>query len=225
VIAPHLIFAHLLADYILQTNWLAERKGQFVVREIHSWDGLLLHGFMVWLVALAVLPAYINDLWPYLTLLAIVHTIQDGAKVIISNRFNIHPFYPYVLDQIGHLITIFIFQALVADLLVPAPSMTEISLMILGSSLVAVTRFYEVTWWANWMDMFSYFRQWWLWSYAERIVMFLLSAANLWLLAPLAVLPRIFAAQRRGEPIWQQKRGMLELLLGIAFSVILGFAL
>ena len=51
MIAAHLLFAHFLADYPLQTNWLIVRKGQ-------SWDGLALHGLMVLFMAILVLPQY-----------------------------------------------------------------------------------------------------------------------------------------------------------------------
>jgi len=225
VIIPHLIFSHLLADYILQTNWLAARKGQFIAREIHSWDGLALHGLMVWLMSLAVLPRQIAALWPYITILALIHTFQDGLKVWISSRLHIHPFIPYLVDQLLHLITILIFQAAVVNYIIPRPGPDESWVMALGASLIAITRFYEVSWWANWPDMISYMNHWRWWGYTERITMLLLSMFNLWILAPLAVVPRLYAAWREGHAVWEQKRGATELLLGIAFSVILGLAL
>lgn len=222
MILPHLIFAHLLADYVLQTDWLANRKGQFIVREIHSWDGLLLHGLLLGLVTQAVLLRYIGALWPSVVLLALFHTLQDGLKVWLGPRVSLQPPVLYFLDQGLHLLILVIFQDLVANLVTPPPSSTEISLLALLASLVAVTRFYEVSWWANWRDMIAYMKRWQLWGYLERSTMFLLSAVNLWWLAPLAVIPRLYVSRHNGAPIWEQKRGLLELLLGIAFSVILG---
>lgn len=224
-VVSRLIFSHLLADYVLQTDWLATRKGQFVIHDVHSWDGLLLHGLMVWLVSLAVFPQHIGDLWPYITLLAVIHTTQDGLKVWLSMRIKIHPFIPYALDQLLHLLTIFVFAAALRPETNPPLSPHITHIMMLGASLVAVTRLYEVSWWANWLDMLPYMNRWRLVSYIERTVALLLSAVGLWWLAPLAALPRLYLSQRAREPLWQQPRGTLELALGIGFSVILGSAL
>jgi hypothetical protein len=51
-----------------------------------------------------------------------------------------------------------------------------------------------------------------------------LASAGLWWLAPFAVIPRVVAMRRQGQPIEQHKNGLAELLLGILFSVILGLA-
>ncbi len=40
MIIPHLLFAHLLGDYPLQSHWLVKRKAE-------SWRGLLVHGGIV----------------------------------------------------------------------------------------------------------------------------------------------------------------------------------
>jgi hypothetical protein len=40
LLIPHLIFAHKLADYVLQSNWLVARKSE-------SWTGLAMHGGIV----------------------------------------------------------------------------------------------------------------------------------------------------------------------------------
>lgn len=225
MVISHLILSHLLADYILQTNWLAARKGQFSIQRIQSWDGLLLHGIIVWMVSMAALPRYLDVLWPYITVLAIVHILQDATKVWTGPRVEIQSIIPYSLDQGMHFLAIFAFQGLAAPLIRPAPSALELRLVMLAASLIAITRMYEVSWWANWLDMIPYMNRWRLWGYLERSAMFLLSAVGLWWLAPLGVLPRLYAAWRRDQPIWRQKRGMAELLLGMAFSVILGFAI
>jgi hypothetical protein len=224
VVIPQLIFAHLLADYVLQTNWLATRKEEFILQKIYSWDGLLLHGAMVWLMSLAVLPRFIGELWPYVTVLTLLHIVQDAAKVWIKTHRDIDTLYPYLVDQALHLLAILAFQHVVASRFTLTTDPTEITLAMLGASLVAVTRFYEVSWWANWSDIYPYMDRWRYWGYAERVAMLLLSAIKLWWLAPLAVIPRLYSAQRRDEPIGQQRGGLAELLLGIAFSVILGFA-
>ena len=216
----------MLADYVLQTNWVASGKSNFEWTAIETWRGLLLHGLTVWLVSLAVIPSYLGILWPYITLMAVLHTFQDAIKVSISRHLAIHPFVTYAFDQLLHVILILVLNDFFprANLIVPPPPRAEVHLMMLGAALVAVTRFYEVSWWANWLDMLPYMKRWQIWGYAERCAMLLLSALGYWWIAPLAVLPRLYVAWKEKHPIWHQKRGMIELLLGAAFSVILGGA-
>jgi hypothetical protein len=94
-----------------------------------------------------------------------------------------------------------------------------------GAAVIAVTRFYEVTWWANWLDMIPYMNRWRLMGYLERLCMLALAASGLWMIAPLCVLPRLALSAYSNRPIWRQRRGTLELVLGVALSVTLGIAL
>ena len=225
MIIPHLVFSHLVADYLLQTNWLAERKAHFDLHNPRSWNGLLLHITMVWLVSLAVLPDYMALIWPQITILALVHMSQDAVKSWTTIKLPISPALGYFVDQALHLVAIVIFQLAVGQFLVPAPDPLQIRLLTGGITLILITRFYEVSWWANWPAMYSYMSRWRLWSYTERCTMLVLSLVGLWFLAPLAALPRIYVMRRQGQPIQQQPNGILELLLGMALSVILGLVL
>ncbi len=218
MIAAHLLFAHFLADYPLQTNWLIVRKGQ-------SWDGLALHGLMVLFMAILVLPQYFPFVLIPLLALSGVHTIQDWGKIYTGPRIKIHPIIPYLLDQVLHYIIIGIVQVAVGSLLVPAPGPWEVMLMATGAVVVAVTRAYDVTWWANWLDMIPYMNRWTWWGYAERLAMVALSTFGLFYLAPLCAAPRLLYAWSHGTPIWKQRRGLLEMGIGIVFSIALGLVL
>ncbi|HLY27081.1 MAG TPA: DUF3307 domain-containing protein [Aggregatilineales bacterium] len=218
MLIPHLLFAHFLADYTLQTNWLIVRKGQ-------SWDGLALHALMVFFMSALVLAPYIRVLFLPLVAMSVVHGFQDWGKIYTGPRFRIHPFIPYMLDQFLHYITIIIMQVLFGSLLQPAPSQAELLFMSAGAVSIAVTRFYDVTWWANWLDMIPYMNRWQVWGYAERLAMVTLAAAGLAVAAPLCVLPRLVYSARIGLPIWKQARGALELVIGVIFSIGLGLVL
>jgi hypothetical protein len=208
----------MLADYTLQTNWLIVRKGQ-------SWDGLALHALMVFLMSVLVLPAYFSVVVIPLALMSVVHGFQDWVKIYTGSRLRIHPFIPYMLDQFLHYGTILIMQALIGKYLIPAPSHAEQVVMLTGAIVIAVTRFYDVTWWANWLDMIPYMNRWQLWGYGERLAMVALAAGGLFFLAPLCGFPRFLYAKHIGSPIWEQPRGMLEFVIGIIFSVALGLLL
>jgi hypothetical protein len=216
LVIPHLMFAHMLGDYLLQTGWLVARKNK-------SWDGLVLHGGMVGLMSLVALAPYLSVVWLPLLVLTVLHTIQDYLKVYSGPRLAIHPFIPYMADQVLHYLTIGGLQLWIGDRLTPGD--VEIAFMWTGAAIIAVTRYYDVTWWANWLDMIPYMNRWRRISYAERLAILALTAAGLWFVAPLCVLPRLALAFHRRQPIWQQRRGLLELVLGSALSMVLGFGL
>src|SRR5258708_39347704 len=208
----------MLADYTLQTNWLIVRKGQ-------AWNGLALHGLMVLATAIMALPQYITVLLVPLLVLSALHTFQDWVKIFTGPRIRIHPFIPYILDQVLHYTAIVILQIVVGGLLQPRLGQVETFLMAVGAVTIAVTRFYDVTWWANWLDMIPYMNRWAIWGYAERLAMVALATGGLFFLAPLCVLPRLLSAAYRRSPIVAQPRGVWEMGIGIIVSIALGLVL
>jgi hypothetical protein len=211
------MFAHMLADYVLQTNWL-------VMRKVKRLDGLLLHGAMVYAMSLLVLPTYLQDLFIPLTLAALWHTFQDWIKVYTGPRIKVPSIYSYLIDQFAHYGLIILLSGLLASRLSPALDPVANYMMGIGACVVAITRFYEVTWWSNFLNfqMVPYFSRWRFFEYAEHLAMFALALAGFAYLAPLCVIPRLVSAWRTRAPIWQQRFGLLEMGLGIVFAVALG---
>ncbi|MBZ0308569.1 MAG: DUF3307 domain-containing protein [Anaerolineae bacterium] len=214
MIIPHLLFAHLVGDYLLQTNWLAVRKSQAL-------DGLLLHGLIIYLISLLATAPYFEAVFLPITLLFVVHTFQDWLKVWSGPRLRVHLAYGYFIDQGLHLLLILGIQMLVD---VDTPH-AEVVFMSLGAALIAVTRFYEVSWWANWFEMIIHMNRWQVWGDVERVMMLL--AAMLGpvpaLVSPIFALPRLYYAWRIGNPLWKERYGLLEWGLGIVFSLCLGY--
>lgn len=94
------VFAHLVADFILQPYALVRRKSH--------WDGLLLHGGIV-LACMLLLPLFERQtliLWPQMVLITAIHIAADRWKVRHSERFFRHPIGPFLLDQAIHLTTL-----------------------------------------------------------------------------------------------------------------------
>ncbi|MFP4322104.1 MAG: DUF3307 domain-containing protein [Anaerolineales bacterium] len=215
-IIPNLLLAHFIGDYLLQTNWLAARKGQ-------SREGLLIHtGFVLAMSVVAVAP-YVGTLWPVLLVLFVVHTAQDAFKIWVQPRLDVHLAWTYFADQAGHIALILAIGWWVGDAVVPGPFM-QFS-MAFCAALIIVTRAYEVSVWANWFSMIVYVQRWQTWGYAERVLMLVLA-----MLGPLGAglawgvaLPRAVVAWQRGAPLWAQPAHMIEWLAGVLLAIALGY--
>jgi hypothetical protein len=155
----------------------------------------------------------------------VLHTLQDQGKIRLGSRLHLHPFIPYMADQFLHYAQIGLFQLWVGSRLSHSPPSAEIAFMWMGVAVIIVTRFYDITWWANWLDMIPYLNRWRRFAYAERLSMLALSAVGLWVIAPLCLVPRLAFSSYCGDPIWHQQRGIHEILIGAALSAAWGVGL
>lgn len=94
----NLLFAHFLADYPLQSNWIAGNKNKFPV--------LALHASIHLLTMLAVSGSAWRQIWPFLLLLAFVHFSIDALKIRLTSRRPDWITLPYLADQGLHYLTI-----------------------------------------------------------------------------------------------------------------------
>ncbi len=91
------LLAHLVADFILQSNWLVDRK--------QHWDGLLIHGGIV-LVCMLMLPLIDHSalaLWSAILGITAVHIATDWCKIHYGKRIPGPPIVPFLLDQAIHI--------------------------------------------------------------------------------------------------------------------------
>lgn len=96
----YLLFAHLLADYPLQSNWMVLQKTRFPILLLHiaiQFGALLLVVGLAWRV-----------IWPYLFVLVLFHLALD----LVKNHLNkLRPEWvigPYIVDQFIHYISIWL---------------------------------------------------------------------------------------------------------------------
>jgi hypothetical protein len=97
-----MLLAHLVGDYVLQWDGLAEWKS----REL---QGVLVHSAIVAVVTAAFALPINPDWWGGILLISISHLIIDGLQFYF--RPTISPLLRFILDQIAHLF--FIILALV----------------------------------------------------------------------------------------------------------------
>lgn len=130
-----LLFAHVLADFVLQTRWIAENKRRFGV--------LLLHSVLVWLSAQAVLGTL--D-WPLMALAA-AHLVIDAVKARAPKAIS-GGLAAFLIDQAAHLATLAAVSIAAPDLWAgglwaglpaPAPSLA-LEGMVLAGGLILATR-------------------------------------------------------------------------------------
>lgn len=221
MLVPHLIFTHLLTDYVLQTNWVVRMKNK-------GWPGLILHGGTFWVTSLIALYLHWEVAFIPITLLSIEHILQDSGKIRITRRFPTNGVAFYFLDQLFHLAGILLVQLLVGTRLDPEPSDFELFLYIFASSFIMVTRFYEITVIANFPSLRPYTKRWAMWGYIERTAMlFLVGGLGPFaiILALLCPIPRLWKSRQEGHPIWQNHSQMIEVSAGFLLSVVLGLGL
>lgn len=92
--------AHLIGDYPLQTDGLVRAK--------RHWYGLLLHVAIHLLVMLLLTGRDSLVVWPQLLVLTAAHYAIDSLKSLESKRWPQFVILPYVMDQVLHIISIFL---------------------------------------------------------------------------------------------------------------------
>lgn len=94
-----LAFAHVLADFIFQTNWIAANKHRFPI--------LLLHTAIVFATLFAATGSL--DLIPLAALTA-AHLVIDAIKVAMGkpHRVQVTGLWPFLADQAAHIATLII---------------------------------------------------------------------------------------------------------------------
>lgn len=91
------LLAHLVADFLLQTEQMVEWKRE-------SWYGILLHGIVHFLVSLVLLAVYLPSMGiiTALVLVAAAHVLIDWLKIVFEKRAKRY-LVPFLLDQAAHI--------------------------------------------------------------------------------------------------------------------------
>ncbi|MEX1234735.1 MAG: DUF3307 domain-containing protein [Roseovarius sp.] len=121
-----LFFAHVLADFVLQTAWINAQK--------HRAGVMLLHGALVLLAAQVATGQWAS---PWLLGLAAAHVLIDMAKI----RGGFHHLRGFLADQAAHMVTLIAVAALAPGLWATgawADLPGLLPLMALASGLVVV---------------------------------------------------------------------------------------
>ena len=103
IILFRLIIAHLLSDFLLQTDKMVRNKKWFSKE-------MLIHIGIVY-----ILTALFSFLWGQSAIIALFHYLIDGTKISLkeNEKFKNKTTQLFILDQLAHISTIFIAWVLI----------------------------------------------------------------------------------------------------------------
>jgi len=133
----YLGLAHWLADFPLQSDWMAQHKA-------NGWV-LFLHALIHFVVSLAVLFSAIGVTWPFLLALAGAHFVIDALK----NWLNVHRpawgSWSYVGDQVVHMVSLAVVAVWIAMSTGEVPAAFPVWAAIVASGLLWITFVWAIT--------------------------------------------------------------------------------
>lgn len=97
----NLLLAHLIGDFLLQTDWMARNRDKFWVLTLHASIHL---GAMLLLIGMTR-----SEFWPLFTLIALIHMGQDALKIQLLRKWPNLSVVGFVLDQTLHFLIIWVF--------------------------------------------------------------------------------------------------------------------
>lgn len=137
MIYARLLLAHLSGDYLLQPDWMVQRKSE-------PW-ALPVHGLIHFLSMVVLIAPRQLALWPPLASIALLHLLLDRFKLVQSSRVSGRAVTFYLLDQAIHLLilaggALWLAQAGTAALLPPPQPWLPPALgLLLVTSVWAIT--------------------------------------------------------------------------------------
>jgi hypothetical protein len=96
--ALYLLLAHILGDFVLQTDWMVRKRDDLRVLTLHAGIHFTLMFLLVGISR--------SVIWPYLLLLALSHLVQDRIKNSITNTRPDWTRIAFIIDQAIHLTAI-----------------------------------------------------------------------------------------------------------------------
>ncbi|MFN2232998.1 MAG: DUF3307 domain-containing protein [Anaerolineales bacterium] len=133
----NLVLAHMLGDFVLQTDWIVRKRDNLWVLSLHAGIHFLLMFLLVGVARTVV--------WPYLLLLAFAHLAQDRIKNTITNKRPDLIRVSFVIDQFIHFFTIGIVIWLLQNMLGLLPTTQKIVWVMIAIAYLFVTYVWFIT--------------------------------------------------------------------------------
>jgi hypothetical protein len=132
-----LVFAHFVADYPLQSNWMVRAK--------RTWPGLTLHVGIHLITLLVMMWPGTRSLWPQILALAGIHFAIDAFKNLMARLRPTWVVAPYLWDQGLHLISIWIVAAWMATIASPVDPWLPPTWAVIATGFLLATYVWTIT--------------------------------------------------------------------------------
>jgi hypothetical protein len=225
-----MFLAHLLGDYVLQTDGLARRKSRSI------W-GLLIHGMVVtfsfWICSLPFMPNW----WPYALGLGAVHTLIDTVRVKIGRVGPTTTLILFLTDQAAHALTIAV-SLVWSGWWSPRIAETAFGVWLQTNHRLAFIAGYVLLTMPAWVSVHFLVRGMGVESTSlpgrpgekyvcmiERSLIATLVLVGQFLLIPLVVSPRLALDGRNGRVEAEQIGYVSELLISVGLAIAVGLFL
>jgi hypothetical protein len=225
-----MVLAHLLGDYVLQTDGLFRLK-------IRSRWGVVAHGAVVtlclWLCSLP----FTLDWWPYALAIGLSHTLIDLVRARLGSVGPSADLGLFLADQAAHALTIAAGLAL-SGWLEPRPAATALGQWLQAGHRLDFAAGYVLLTMPAWVTVHFVVRGTGATSTSvpgrpgeryvgmiERGLIATLVLAGQYLLVPLVVTPRLLLDGRAGREEAERFGYLNELLLSTGLAVAVGLVL
>ncbi len=220
-----MLLAHVLGDYVLQTNALARWKSRSAL-------GVVAHGLLVTIATMGCALMVVPSWWPYALLIGIIHTLIDfvRARLIVVTHPTTELLW-YLGDQFAHLTTIGL-MILVSGVqtqteMTHSPGVLLAVLILLQPAWVMLRFVVRAVWGATAAPPLGAGDK--VIPMLERVLIAGLAFAGYGYLAPLILLPRhLGRLQMHGDTIiirFVYITHWAETLLGTGLALSVGWAL
>ncbi len=209
-----LILAHLLADFTLQTNKIAEVKSKNIF-------GVMVHTLIFFMLSLFLYNNFLENNWIYIVVIALSHFFIDTMRIVVIKKYRKKDSVLFfIVDQILHISIIFLVWKFF--LVLSAPLMRERWVIVLALYIIA-THFTTIfIYYLKNFDETSIKGKEKYYGIAERtIIFFCLLLPGFWkMLFPLVWMGRFFLAKTRIKEQLDYSRE--NIIVGSGMAIIVG---
>ncbi len=97
-----LILAHLLSDFTLQTNRIAEKKSKGLF-------GIIIHSLIFLILSFSLCGRFLDKNWIFIVIIALSHFFIDTIRMVGIKKYKgMDNVWVFILDQVFHLSIIFL---------------------------------------------------------------------------------------------------------------------
>lgn len=221
-----LLLAHLIADFPLQFNEIFRLK-------VKSKWGVLLHCAIVGVISALLLCPYVFYIWLWLAIITLIgsHFIIDYTRVVFTKKTNTDNLWMFLLDQLLHLIVVWLISLWISPLLLPS---LEIPQTMLGNKAILLTLSGFIAAGYGGAIVIHYLKKMWVKDYTNQalstkrygiierfLVMALILLPGLFFL----FIPSVIITRMAVSSVKEEEYGLLDNIASIVITVILGLIL